>query len=34
MLCKTTAQMKEIDRIAIQERGIPSLQLMDAAAPM
>lgn len=32
MICKTTAQMKEIDRIAIQERGIPSLQLMDAAA--
>ena len=32
MTCKTTIQMKEIDRIAIQERGIPSLQLMDTAA--
>lgn len=32
MICKTTAEMKEMDRIAIQERGIPSLQLMDTAA--
>ena len=32
MICKTTAEMKEIDRIAIQERGIPSLQLMETAA--
>ena len=28
----TTAQMKELDRIAIQERGIPSLELMERAA--
>ncbi len=28
----TTAQMKELDRIAIQERGIPSLELMEHAA--
>ena len=28
----TTAQMKELDRIAIQERGIPSLDLMENAA--
>ena len=28
----TTTQMKEIDRIAIQERGIPSLTLMERAA--
>ena len=28
----TTAQMKELDRIAIEERGIPSLELMERAA--
>ncbi|MGE4277285.1 MAG: NAD(P)H-hydrate dehydratase [Lawsonibacter sp.] len=28
----TTAQMQELDRIAIQERGIPSLELMEHAA--
>lgn len=28
----TAAQMKEIDRIAIEERGIPSVQLMECAA--
>ena len=28
----TTAQMKELDRIAIEERGIPSLELMEHAA--
>ena len=28
----TTAQMKEMDRITIQERGIPSLELMEHAA--
>lgn len=28
----TAAQMREIDRIAIQERGIPSTQLMENAA--
>lgn len=28
----TMAQMKELDRIAIQERGIPSLELMEHAA--
>ena len=28
----TTAQMKEIDRIAIEERGIPSTMLMECAA--
>lgn len=28
----TTAQMKELDRIAIEERGIPSLELMENAA--
>ena len=27
-----TAQMKELDRLAIQERGIPSLELMENAA--
>lgn len=32
MICKTTAEMKEIDRIAIQKRGISSLQLMETAA--
>ena len=28
----TAAQMKELDRTAIEERGIPSLELMEAAA--
>lgn len=28
----TTKQMKELDRVAIQERGIPSLDLMEHAA--
>ena len=28
----STAQMKEMDRITIQERGIPSLELMEHAA--
>ena len=28
----TTAQMKELDRVAIEERGIPSLELMGHAA--
>lgn len=28
----TMAQMKEMDRLAIQERGIPSLELMERAA--
>ena len=28
----TTAEMKELDRMAIQERGIPSLELMEDAA--
>ena len=28
----TAAQMKELDRIAIEERGIPSLELMETAA--
>lgn len=28
----TTAQMKELDRIAMEERGIPSLELMENAA--
>lgn len=32
MIVKTTREMKEMDRIAIQERGIPSLQLMETAA--
>ncbi len=32
MFCKTTAQMKEMDRIAIRRRGIPSLLLMETAA--
>ena len=33
MICKTTPEMKkEIDRIAIQKRGISSLQLMETAA--
>ena len=26
------AQMKEMDRVAIEERGIPSLDLMERAA--
>ena len=32
MYLATAAQMKEIDRIAIEERGIPSLELMENAA--
>ena len=28
----TAAQMKGLDRVAIEERGIPSLELMEAAA--
>ena len=32
MIIATTAQMKELDRIAIQERHIPSLELMENAA--
>ena len=28
----TAAQMKELDRTAIEDRGIPSLDLMEAAA--
>ena len=28
----STAQMKELDRTAIEERGIPSLELMENAA--
>lgn len=32
MIVKTTREMKEMDRIAIQEREIPSLQLMETAA--
>ena len=32
MVLATAAQMKEIDRIAIEERGIPSLELMERAA--
>ena len=28
----TAAQMREMDRTAIEERGIPSVQLMEAAA--
>ena len=28
----TAAQMKELDRVAIEERGIPSLDLMESAA--
>ena len=31
-LVASTARMKEIDRIAIEERGIPSLELMERAA--
>ena len=32
MILATAKQMKEIDRIAIEERGIPSLELMERAA--
>lgn len=32
MYLATAAQMKELDRVAIQERGIPSLELMENAA--
>ncbi len=32
MRIATTAQMKEMDRIAIEEKGVPSLQLMENAA--
>ncbi len=32
MYLATAAQMKEFDRIAIEERGIPSLELMENAA--
>ncbi|MGN0708300.1 MAG: NAD(P)H-hydrate epimerase [Faecalibacterium sp.] len=32
MKIATTAQMQELDRIAIEERGIPSLALMERAA--
>lgn len=32
MIFATTDRMKEMDRIAIQERGIPSLALMERAA--
>lgn len=32
MYLATAARMKEIDRIAIEERGIPSLELMENAA--
>ena len=28
----TTEQMRELDRTAIEERGIPSLELMENAA--
>ncbi len=31
-MAATAAQMKELDRIAIEERGIPSLDLMEQAA--
>ncbi len=31
-LLASTAQMRELDRLAIQERGIPSLELMENAA--
>ena len=31
-MAATAAQMKELDRIAIEERGIPSLELMEQAA--
>lgn len=32
MYLATTAQMKELDRVAIEERGVPSLTLMENAA--
>ena len=32
MIVKTTAEMKALDRSAIEGRGIPSLQLMETAA--
>ena len=32
MLLSTAVQMKELDRVAIEERGIPSLTLMERAA--
>ena len=32
MRTATSKQMKELDRIAIEERGIPSTQLMENAA--
>lgn len=32
MKLATTAQMKELDRAAIEERGIPSIELMERAA--
>ena len=32
MILATAAQMKEMDRIAIEELGIPSLDLMERAA--
>ena len=32
MTLATAAQMKELDRVAIEERGIPSLELMENAA--
>ena len=28
----TAAQMRELDRVAIEEKGIPSLELMENAA--
>ena len=32
MKLTTAAQMKELDRQAIEERGIPSIDLMERAA--
>ena len=32
MILATAAQMRELDRVAIEERGIPSLELMENAA--
>ena len=32
MILATAAQMRELDRVAIEERGIPSLELMEHAA--
>ena len=32
MKLTTSAQMKELDRTAIQERNIPSIELMERAA--